>query len=96
MVDAVEMRLTHEERTNISNMAAAMYSERVADDARMGRAEVYGKNPDARQLYFKGVHDTIMALNAWVEEGIDPNLLNTFIEALHDQTCEDTNTGHTH
>lgn len=96
-IDAgIEMRLSQEERTSIDNMAAAMYTERVADDAKLERAEIYGRNPDARQLYFKGVHDVIVAFSAWVEEEIDLELLNTFITALHDQTCEDTNSGDTH
>lgn len=94
--EGIEMRLSQEERTHIDNMAAAMYTERVADDAKKGRAEIFGKNPDARQLYMKGVHDMITCMNTWIEEEIDPELLNVFVTALHDQTCEDVNSGNTH
>jgi hypothetical protein len=93
----VVMELGREERMQLDNMAISMYAERVAEDTRKKRATLYGANPDARQLYFKGIHDTLIVLEEWNAQAIDPNLMALFLEKLHDQTCEDDlSSGATH
>lgn len=75
-------------RLSIEHMATSMYGNRVAIDKKQGKEKVYADNPDARALYFKGVHDTIECIETWLGMEVKPETLAMFIEALHQQTAE--------
>lgn len=73
-------------RLSVEHMAASLYAERIAEDAKRGQAAIYTANPDARALYFKGVHDSIGCIEEWVKMGLPKNTLGMFLEALLAQT----------
>lgn len=76
-------------RLDTAHMATSMYSERVSQDDNIA---LYATNPDARQFYFKGIHDLLTVLEVWREDKIEPALLDIFLTALLDQTAEATST----
>lgn len=82
---------TDETRMSIEHMAATMYANRVKEDKTRGKGTLYENNPDARALYFKGIHDTLACLEVWMQG--PPNMLGMFLEALANQTTN-ANAGH--
>jgi hypothetical protein len=60
-----------------------MYAARVQDEMATHR-EVYTRNPEAQQFYFKGVKDVLTSIAAIRDEtNNDPNTLAVVLEALH-------------
>ena len=50
--------------TSDDTLALEMYDQRRKHDAAQGNGHIYTDNPDARALYFKGVHDAITCLES--------------------------------
>lgn len=67
------------------NVAVELYAKRVGDDQKKGIAGVYSTNPDARVLYFKGVHDALVCTRVWLREA-DQDTLAELLAALERQT----------
>lgn len=84
-----------EERLNPDHMATGMYQERVLNDTKHGNLDIHKRNPDARALYFKGVHDVLECIDTWMKMGLDTETFASFMEQLHAQTA-DQQTGLAH
>jgi hypothetical protein len=82
-------------RMDIAHIATNMYAERVKEEQKAGQSELFANNPDARQLYFKGVHDVLTCLEVWLKCGVPPERLSQFMDELHAQTAPIAN-GTTH
>jgi hypothetical protein len=82
--------LSQEERMDISHIATSMFAERQLADAAKGKAGIYESNPDSRQLYFKGIHDTLTSLETWSNMSIPMELMDQFVRALRAQTQDDS------
>jgi hypothetical protein len=76
-------------RLDLDHIAVNMYGERVKEDAKKSIAEIYGRNPDARRLYFKGVQDTIILLETWGNMGVSKELMSRFLGKLAAQTKDE-------
>lgn len=74
--------------SQFDNFATEMYSTRVAQDQDEGKGNVYITNPEARRMYFMGVHDVLVTMNVFANSGCSPGTINELAEKLHDQTCE--------
>lgn len=81
-------------RLHVEHMATTMYCNRVSEDTNKGKADLYQRNPDSCALYFKGIHDTLLCLEAWLGMGTPPNTLGMFMEALHSQTVDSCDARH--
>lgn len=72
----------------LQNMAISMYAARRKTDHRRGKDYLHD-GEHARALYFRGVHDTILALEEWTKTKVKQSTLAVLLQTLHDQTKED-------
>jgi len=67
----------------LTNAASQMYAARVQGELHE-QPELYKRNPEAQQFYFKGIEDVLTSIAAIRNEApLDPRTMAIVLEALH-------------
>lgn len=75
-------------RYDEARMAETMYAERVARDTQNDIASAH-ENPEARALYFRGVHDAIEFMNGMASAGVSPSTIARLLAQMSEQTADE-------
>lgn len=74
----------------LTNAASQMYAARVQGELQE-QLELYRRNPEAQQFYFKGIEDVLTSIAAIQDEcPFDPAVLSVVLEALHAEVTATT------